>query len=375
MLYFPRPYPDEVIGSLLVRACLHTGLPKKRLIAELTHGRREYGSFILSPLLPELGRATGVDPEALLVQHTLFPYVAAFMQEPDAARIRDALLSIRHGHVRSVAACTQSATQGVVVRRFCPICATEDHALFGESYWHRAHLLPVTYICPKHRTPLLETSIPVKFIGQHVVYGLPDEIRGGTQNLPAPLQLLANLSNCSSALLTPDTHRSTNLISIYRSTAMAKGYGRSGNFIAGRQLAADLQTLYGPKLLTQADCTCHKFAWPALMVREKVSVPFAPVKHVLLQVFFDTIDDGLKNLEYRPPGRTPSNRTEQDSAFLKSIKAVLSPSPDTRYSIKDLLTEAGCWGAYRHNRRLFPKTAYFVHQFRHTSRSVKPIKN
>lgn len=44
---------------------------------------------------------------------------------------------------------------------YCPICAKEDRETYGETYWHRAHIIRDLEICPKHRCKLVSTDVEI----------------------------------------------------------------------------------------------------------------------------------------------------------------------------------------------------------------------
>lgn len=372
MLYFPRPYPDEIIGSLLVRACRHTGLPFKRLVHYLSGvSIRSYASFFLTPFLARIGKEAGVDSDELLYGHTVFPYITAFISSDATTHLRSLLLSHRFGHHINVAPFTKTITQGLTFRRMCAKCATEDMESYGESYWHRSHLLPAAYVCPRHRIALIETIVPLRYGTRHWAYALPHELIGKPLEPMPTLNMQLDITARSSALLT-NKHEDIDWLHLYRDIAFHRGYGRPPCFVYWAQLAGDMLSLYGPEFLQKAGCyygSVTMSSWPGLMVRTKRKAPFAPVEHVLLQSFLEAFLEGCtsenKTLTYHIHHSSPAGRSNPDADCVKKMRAVLdAPFVDLKYSATELLTQAGYWDKFRQGRHKFPQTDAFLRNYK-----------
>lgn len=373
MLYFPRPQPDEIIGSLIFRACRETGLSLKRLMKALCGASRSCNSFASSSsLLDPVGRAVGLDPEELLWRHTTFPYVVAFMPPTEVARLRARALSPTP-QPGGAAPCTHSITKGLDYRRYCQLCAAEDLTIRGTSYWHRSHQLPGTWICTTHRVSLWESSIAVRRAIPVCVYDMPDETKGHIQPILLPIEILIDIALRSDALLNCRPAGNFDWLHHYRELAIGKGYYITAQHqVAARQFARDLWQFFGPDLLKEAGCTFTPEArnWPMLMVRDRTNVPFIPVKHVLLETFLSHCDK-CTALHYRPPGRTPCDPSELDQAFERRIRAVLArTNPTVRLTVSELLSRARCWARFRHDRKAYPLTVGIVSEFRHSNRAM-----
>ena len=93
MLYFPRPLPDELLGSVVGRACRETGLTHKELVFAICGLRRTYSSIFLPSYLRRLAGLIQCDVEELIYAHSVFPYIVSFMSEVSAAKVRDLVLA------------------------------------------------------------------------------------------------------------------------------------------------------------------------------------------------------------------------------------------------------------------------------------------
>ena len=92
MPWLPKPYPDEVIGSVVARGCIQTGLSLKRLLSDIAGSNRSYASFLMSSNVVAMEAWCGIDPEELLQEHTMFPYAVGFMPKATRAALESKAL-------------------------------------------------------------------------------------------------------------------------------------------------------------------------------------------------------------------------------------------------------------------------------------------
>jgi hypothetical protein len=375
VLHFPRPFPDELLGSLVGRACRETGLSHKELVFSLANVRGTYSSIFLPSYIRQLATLTKIDAEKLVYAHSAFPYIVSFMANDLAARLKDLVLSrvgISGGSFHSL---TQSVTNGVAYRRLCRHCAQEDLSRFGTSYWHRSHMLPAVHYCAKHRQPLEETRIAVRNFGRLWSYCMPHEVKGACLDFGLPAWVLMEIASRSVVALEKHADYRDSWSDEYRRLAEDKGYVTPGPFIAGRQLACDIRAAYGPDFLAQADCTYTKErnAWPALMVRPRTKGPFSPVKHILLRTFLENCSTGPKLVNQVKCGRKPRDSFKLDEQLSKRVEAGLRRFHKRlhRLTLAEFMSECGCWSQYRHARNRLPKTASLVEAFKAASRTSK----
>lgn len=170
-MYFPRPYPDELVGSLLLRACRHTGLPMYAIVSRLSYHGCGHRTLFRSGLFAQLSSAIHLPATEIVEQHTLFPYITRFVKD---SRRKALLASASSLSAQSVLQFGHFAKRVCYAcrGRYCPVCAAADLAQFGETYWHRLHCLPGMRLCPYHRCALVS----------HVYSGRPD----GKETTPPP---------------------------------------------------------------------------------------------------------------------------------------------------------------------------------------------
>lgn len=368
MLYFPKPYPDELAGSLLIRACRHLGLPFKQMVRHLTGSRAGYFSFCLPSHLSKISLLVGMDPDELLARHTIFRYATAFMTKEQVLRHRDLILQREPSRQRCFAALTQSTTDGVPFRRYCPQCSVDDDRTSGETYWRICHNLPAVHICDLHRSPLVNTAIPLRNQGRRNYYELPNECPGTITPFEATPAVLQRVATSSQEVLSDSWSHRPDWTSKYRLLALRKGYSRRDGGIPRIHFSDDLYDHYGPALLEHAGVgfnATERTAWPALIVQERPHIPFVPVKHLLVREFLEQCL-GIDHVRSdRKPGRVPRNSIKTDEMYSANVRAVLDKvyRGRRRVTLKEVLTQAGCGKWFWNDRHAYPQLSALADEF------------
>ena len=166
--FFPTPYRDELIYSVIARYHVYSGNPGHIHTLEDLFNTRGITSSIefqgnLDSLIRNLPLYSNISSESIINEHTLFPYYAAFVPKD---RAQKAIEIMKNGNLSKVYIMLGMLTMGrknqsLQFLRHCPECLKEDISLYGESYWHRVHQIPGTSICLKHNSYLLDTEYPI----------------------------------------------------------------------------------------------------------------------------------------------------------------------------------------------------------------------
>ncbi len=381
MPWLPVPYPDEVIGSVIARGCRQTGLSLKRLMSELAGSGRACASFLMSSNIGTMGAWCGVDPEELLLKHTVFPYAVYFMPKTmRAALIFKALRPVPGEDCLS--SLTKNVSHGLPYRRLCRACIREDLSRYGETYWHRSHLLPAAFLCLRHGIPLQVSDIPVRGQTQTRTILLPNEVRARPLAYRAKLATWASLTSLSVKMLSVPVreHDDDALLAQYRAKALELGFVLPSGDVAGVSLAANLIDHFTRPVLVDAGCEIAPGShspWPALMVRLGTGIPFTTVKHVLVQTFLSeaTPEAVTVREHYDSPGKKTRDYAHLDVRSAAKVKTFMARAAALRerHTVKDMLTEIGIWPAFRHNRELFPLTNALVQAFRSSDQSERQL--
>jgi hypothetical protein len=288
MMWLPKPYPDEAIGSVLARGCRYTGTDWTPMIRRATGMRSAKVSFLMPYSMERLGHLTGMAPRDLLEKHTLFPYLVAFTDPAFHPELRRKALG-GAAQRRTLGISSQHVVSHGRARRFCSHCTREDLKTHGESYWRRAHMLPGVQVCARHNSWLFTTSIPIHR-GKGTDHLLPTDVTEAPRQIrgrPDALRSFA-LESQKALLVSPNSPYSPG---DYRAAATILGYaGESGlNMVFTKRFAEDLHAFFGRPLLRELRCDWHKTVrtpWPTILLRSTPKV--SPPKHILLRAFFKT---------------------------------------------------------------------------------------
>lgn len=371
----PAPYPGELIGSVLSRAVIHTGLAPKRLLYRLVGNKRSGHSFLLPASLKHLAEEMGIEPVHLLWRHTVFPFTVAFMAQTEVLQQERKILDQAAHKTRSLGSLARSVSRGLPSLRYCPHCAHEDLQEFGESYWHRAHCLPCVHWCLQHGSPLHLPEAPTRPFSRLLCAPLPHR-QSGSADLPSiPFWAVHWMSEKAHELLSRRRTYRDDWLEVYRVRAAQKGFVLAGGSIAGARMAYELRALFGPRYLAQLCCDYEQFvqAWPALMARERIGISFAPVKHLLLGAFLEHNGSQPGTFQYAVPGKKPLNRIVLDSRLAIQVReATLAATRlGDRTTVRALMQSTGHWSVFRHDRKSFPLTVATLEQFKASEASER----
>ena len=171
--FFPKPYPDELLYSLLSRYHQRSGNARFVFTAEelyrngkLTHPSIDFVNVFTDDTMKWLTKE--MPWNVVAEQHTMFPALIRFLP---LQRRREAEEGVRSQNGNWKNTMNLPVLEERRFLRFCPECAKEDREKYGETYWHREHQIPRIRVCPKHRTLLENSNIP---IGSKTTPGLFD---------------------------------------------------------------------------------------------------------------------------------------------------------------------------------------------------------
>lgn len=289
-MYFPRPYPDELTSSLLIRAARHLGVRYDQVVNDLTGIGRKRVHFINPFALRQIADATGITYDDILLSHTLYPYVTAFMTRRRREQIRARLIATVPQMRSDFGWLAGAPWASLACRRFCPQCLLKDLQQYGESYWHRSHVLPGVYMCASHGLPLRGTDLPLGRCESFRALACPADVQGIEIFQPLPEHLLSAVANDSKDAL--DGRPPARLDEIRTHAQEMEELELS--YSKGRVpscLSSQLEKFYGMPYLTCAGVSWPNFPMsverrPALMTRRCETASFTTLQHLLLQIFF-----------------------------------------------------------------------------------------
>jgi len=354
VLQLLRPFPDELLGSALLRATRDLGLPGRRLMTALK-GLPTDTLPILMTRDHGIARAFGMSLEELLAEHTLLPYGVAFMPADLRMQVLRDLLE-GDPYLGVAPALAQSSTKFAPYLRLCTECMAADLARFGTTYWHRVHQLPGVSLCVHHGVPLWVSTLRVSHPRRIV---LPGEVRDGhALQVGLPRDIALDLMELSYAAL-----KGRLPVRVwpqhYRLRAAELGFGYDLKLLAGGQLAADLRAFYGREFLEglglDFDPLARNSPWPARILRgSKGNV--TPLRHVLMNVFLNRVKGASKPVLdlFARPQRKRFDWAARELEVLRQLEELKAQclAAGVRMSLAEMSARVSSpgylWGVRRH---------------------------
>ncbi|MCL2412222.1 MAG: TnsD family transposase [Treponema sp.] len=190
--FFPTPYPDECLYSILCRCAVRSGATEYADISKNLFGNRQtLTNSIFLPIRLEcidewVSPLSGITRKSIALDHTLHPYFN--MTYPSVLRTEiNNLINSGKPIKNAVNKTTFGRRSKAKHLKYCPLCVCEDNHIYGETYWRRQHQLSEMLYCIRHGVRLVDSSVLTNKIGaefypaSNVVnveqdYGILDEL-------------------------------------------------------------------------------------------------------------------------------------------------------------------------------------------------------
>jgi hypothetical protein len=162
LTFFPKPYPDELLYSIIARYHVWSGNDNMSDSMEQLFGYRSERATLWIPKhiirLAEKTREFGLNYETLLYEHTIFPLITCFLNKASFDHI---LSTVINEHQKENSICINYYDIYPRFMRYCPHCIIDDRDEYGEAYWHRKHQSYGIGMCDKHKCRLKDSAIEV----------------------------------------------------------------------------------------------------------------------------------------------------------------------------------------------------------------------
>lgn len=316
---FPRPYPDELLYSVITRYHVRTSNSSpKWTLKELFGTDKVIPTFDLPSHLERLSKKVshlGISSDDWIDHHTLYPLYAPFLPGNRAVRLRKLMKEEDGSGIHAYVGITAS----LVTRRnkllFCPSCYAEDIKRYGEPYWHRIHQVPGVFFCPFHKSALHKMLEPVADRHGLTILPIAKNMFTATpmiENTSAEMaEKLCELSNDIHTLV-----HINDLPSLYQSKQIllprlhSLGYVTASSRIRQQLLTKRFKQFYGNELLELLDSDYlegHESSWLTFSTRkERRSIH--PIRQILLIRFlYGSFQSCVSQLDkkYAPFGNAP----------------------------------------------------------------------
>lgn len=316
--YFPNPYPEETLYSLLARYNMYSGnIKDKHTIKDLFgfSSKRATSEFITGiEILLSRFPLTGLSSRDLIYKHTSFPFYSAFLPQERVEKNEEQMLFLGKGICNSIGINASSVTN-LRYLHHCKLCISDDLNQYGETYWHRVHQLPGVVLCPKHKVPLIRLIKQLYEYSQHSYLLASDNLDDYTCNQPFNDNLIKQLFEVSlaaqwllnSQVIMPDyCFYREKYLAILKERNIASANGR----VNQKEFIKLFQERYDTNFLNSLEIDLHidseKGRWLKSIVRQHRS-GFHPIKHILVILFlFETLSDFYaEEHKYSPFGEGP----------------------------------------------------------------------
>lgn len=312
--FFPTPYPDELLYSILARYHIRSGnFSPKATLFDL-FGSTSVSSVVdlpghLDALVDNMPPGSVFSAESILFNHTLFPFYAPFLPPERASEILSCMKGSSGGSIHGKAGIMASNFEIPRFLRFCPTCFLEDTEIYGEPYWHRLHQVPGVLVCQKHLTVLTDSTVRVSGYKKHEFHA-PNEINCtiSPQKISYTGEVLEKLCLIAEDVEFLLKNRLSSLSPFelqerYLSLLIDKDLATPTGRVRQRDLSTGFLNYYGNELLNLLQSPVNKSSdsWLNNIVR-KHRKAFHPIRHLLLLRFLSTPIEYFfaKSSEYKP---------------------------------------------------------------------------
>lgn len=295
MLNVPRPYPDELLYSVLARFTRHHRIDTPRTALQRLVGNAARVPSVLlpmrlGPLQQHFRNHWGMSAKDVAFAHTLLPF---FLVGKPRRTMKNALNSVSADRPQALSqslGVNAGAIKLTPYLRYCERCVEADRETYGEAYWHRMHQLPGSLVCPLHGKLLRISSARVRPVFRQALMAAEAAI-----DIEADGMELVSAGDMSLALaiaLRNQQHLDRNL-SVEPSAGDAIPMPWSTSIGASgakemRRLEEAFTSYYGASLLSSIEPRWEpgrSLSWVAAL-RRAPRRPLHPVRWVLLEQFF-----------------------------------------------------------------------------------------
>jgi len=196
--YFPEPYPDELLYSVVARLKRH-GLffSDRDVVSELFELKNASATVDFPSHLNHFQRQSGPYTHYAAIdwiqQHTLYPAFLAFEPPEYKQLILHSALSDQANGLYTRTGMAAFLIKPPDYLRVCEQCYLEQRNQLGEAYWQRTLQLSSVLVCPRHRCLLSTTNIPRRPISKYAYVAAEEAQITGPVCGPLPESLIARL--------------------------------------------------------------------------------------------------------------------------------------------------------------------------------------
>ena len=296
--HLPRPYPDELLHSVVARYAAYSGRAVTSVLQNLLGASR--GVSVDLPVgLDTIAQATlgvwGLSAREIAEGMTLVPFYTRYLAPPRVAACLETVCTPYTGSVRTMLGVSASRIKPERGIRWCPICRSSDLSNFGETYWRRVHQLPGVFMCVEHDVSLKIWNLPRRVSTQRQLFDattvLASAEAGEATDTTETDKIVRDVAKRCADLLTgvPVGWTLGDIPAAYTESAIARGFGGRAMSVSMDRFETAFgsfyrETPFGPFVAAQGKTP---LGWVrATLGRTKYEAH--PTRHALLQVFLES---------------------------------------------------------------------------------------
>ncbi|NEU78986.1 TnsD family Tn7-like transposition protein [Nostoc sp. UIC 10630] len=323
--FFPAPYPDEILYSILARYHIRSGNTSPKITLRELFNSQDVIATVdlpsnLNSLIENLQFISNYQIEDLIYKYTLYPFYSVFLPSKRASQVMESMKADFGGDIHTRTGIMASSLKMQRYLRFCPKCLEEDLQNYGESYWHKLHQTPGVLVCLVHGVTLQDSTIPMQGFNRHEYYA------ASLENCPViPIQETYSQETYSQEtlkklrLLAQDISWliNSNLFSRelewfqrkYIALLIEKNFATATGRVNQKRLLDNFLFFYGAEVLEAVNSMVNyenEQNWLFSIVR-KHRKSFHPIRHLLVIRFLTNSIEEFFNTDYqyKPFGEGP----------------------------------------------------------------------
>ncbi|WP_338518410.1 TnsD family Tn7-like transposition protein [Alteromonas gracilis] len=331
--FFPRPFSDEAIFSVIQRVVLtHGGGKDKRILSTLFGSRSLQFCSQFPSVIPHLTCQSNISCDTWITEHTVLPMYRLFTPKKQYESAIEALKDGKGNHVFKVLGITASREKLTPIAKYCPQCAQADEKNLGLAYWHIGHQLPGLTHCVFHHERLIVMRLSRKQFDVWPEVSSSDAI-GASQGNKAERHLSSLINE--SYILGKVMGSIPDLYERYFARLVARGFMTSCGHLRLQLLRAEMATFW--KEVSYLPCfqdafsTQHSLGFPSNLFAYQ-NACHQPIKHLLLIGFlFGDIATMLsfkctscREQEYSHSTISQKPEADIEAAIVEELKSGLS---------------------------------------------------
>ncbi len=311
LAYFPVPYKDELLYSVIARFKMHQGITSGRQLVLELFGSRDVAAVVdlpghLKALEQNTYQLTKITAKQWLLDHTLFPAYQHFLPTARREKLIASLYEGRAWNIHTRIGHAAFYLKDPTYLKVCKSCHAQQMDQHGETYWQRLFQLNGAILCPIHQEYLYETNVPFRPKSKYE-YSSANEATL-TMRLPRShndyqRDLLIRLSYNLSELLEVGenyVHSFDQWTAYYRYVGEAAGVLSSPSRIDHRAVCECVEQYWTPALLKHLNLlVTGRMDWLVNIFR-KHRKSFHYLHHLIIWLTFEkaTLADNIRNAAF-----------------------------------------------------------------------------